>query len=38
MKTVFNYRFNNKNRGVINKLLIVTKQGKQDEKYTKSLS
>jgi hypothetical protein len=34
MNIIFNYRFNNKNRGAINKLLIITKPGKQDEKHT----
>jgi hypothetical protein len=34
MKTIFNYRFNNKNRGVIKKLLNLNKLGKQNEKLT----
>lgn len=33
MNTIFNYRFYNKNRGVINPLLITIKSGKQDEKH-----
>ena len=34
MNTIFNYRFNNKKRGVINKLLNITNSGKQDGKHT----
>ena len=34
MNTIFNYRFNNKSRGVINKLLIITNLGEQDGKHT----
>ncbi len=40
MSIIFNYRFNNKNRGEIKPLLIIIKSGKkQDEQHKiKSLS